>query len=215
VKTYKGLKIPDGENAKKVFSEGHNDKHASCDGCGPCEKLGCANGRLTCGECLFYSGHRHIFKEYLNEGGKDVSEFKVGDRVETIKSYSGVKANQQGTIKAFYPDETKNPGIEFDIPFDGHSCSGQCEEGRGHWVPASNLKLINRSTKTQTTKENNMNVNSTVAKVFKDVDDAILVTKYLGGEYEEGNHRAYLDLKANDKLVLAEAKRIEKEEKDK
>jgi hypothetical protein len=213
VKTYKGLKIPDGENAKKVFSEGHNDKHASCDGCGPCEKLGCANGRLTCGECLFYSGHRHIFKEYLNEGGKDVSEFKVGDRVECIKPVNKIGKGDHGTICALVESGSNSIGVEWDNRISSHDCSGSAKNLHGYWMIPNQIKLI--TTKTQTTKENNMNVNSTVAKVFKDVDDAILVTKYLGGEYEEGNHRAYLDLKANDKLVLAEAKRIEKEVKDK
>ena len=77
------------------------------------------------------------------------------------------------------------------------------------------VECLEREDYDQFKKENGMNVNSTVAKVFKDVDDAILVTKYLGREYEEGNHRAYIDLKANDKAVLAEAKRLEKAEKDK
>lgn len=63
-------------------------------------------------------------------------------------------------------------------------------------------------------KEEVMNVNSTVAKVFKDVDEAILVTQFMGTEYPEGNHRAFLTLKQYKKEVLAEAKRLEKEAKD-
>ena len=88
-------------------------------------------------------------------------------------------------------------------------------QGYDYWR-ALDAKIIARAyvETEKDTKENKMNVNSTVARVFKDVDDAILVTKYLGREYEEGNHRAYLDLKANDKAVLAEVKRLEKEEKD-
>jgi hypothetical protein len=143
-------------------------------------------------------------KEYLNEGGKDVSEFKVGDRVECINESDGtiVQVTNIYTVSGLTPDGYINI-TGFANPSD------EMNDYKWH---KDRFKLV---AKTQTTKENNMNVNSTVAKVFKNTDEAILVTKYLGSEYEEGNHRAYLDLKANDKVVLAEAKRLEKEEKDK
>lgn len=63
--------------------------------------------------------------------------------------------------------------------------------------------------------ENKMsiNINSTVAKVFTDVETAALVTRHLGQEYPENNHRALLDLKRNRVEVLKEAKRLEGLEK--
>ena len=62
--------------------------------------------------------------------------------------------------------------------------------------------------------EDNMNIKSTVAKVFKDTDEAILVSRWLGIEYDENNHRAVIALEKNKKEVLAEAKRLEADETD-
>ena len=116
-------------------------------------------------------------QEYLNEGGKDVKEFKVGDRVECIeteKNYPKIKIGNIYTVK--YESSRGKGWLGFEE-------SGDTDTG---W-PKSWFKL---ATKTQTTKENNMksnDINKNVAAVFGDVpgNDLLLVDKHFDSDMME------------------------------
>jgi hypothetical protein len=195
VKEFKGVKIPDGENAKKVYSIGYaHGKKDACEGFGPTKKLGCFNGRILCSECLFYRKNRKTFEEYLNEGGKDVSEFKEGDRVK-VNNKAASNIGEEGVITKIYDN-----GDRFELELD-----------IGSRPSYYSYKLDKLSTKTQTTKENNMNKN--ISEVFDKTKDALLVEKHLGGQIGPNfiDGLILLDKKVE---VLAEAKRLEKEEKE-
>jgi hypothetical protein len=154
-------------------------------------------------------------QEYLSEGGKDVSEFKVGDRVECITSetYNQLKIGNIYTVS--YIDE-KYLGLK------------EHEAEDGEW-PIEWFKLIGKKkkVKTQTTKENNMNINSSIRTVlveenketfetvekFQKVFGAEIAENFTGAMILRKNIKAYNDeIKRLDDI---EAERLEKEEKDK
>lgn len=68
----------------------------------------------------------------------------------------------------------------------------------------------------QTTEEvmsTSININSTVAKVFPNsIEDAKLVTKFFGSEYDETSFRDFMYLRDNAEEVLKEANDRQKEE---
>ena len=58
-----------------------------------------------------------------------------------------------------------------------------------------------------------ININSTVAKVFPNsIEDATLVTKFFGSEYDETSFRDFMYLRDNAEEVLKEANDRQKEE---
>ena len=152
-------------------------------------------------DCIKHDYQIINFGEYLNEGGRDVNEFKVGDRVEVV---SGNHRQKQGIVKIV---DGFSVGVEFDEHINGNHCKGTAKDGHGYWKDKPTLKLI---IKTQTTKENKMNKN--ISEVFDKTKDALLVEKHLGGQLGS----TFIDglILADKKTeVLAEAKRLEKEEK--
>lgn len=132
--------------------------------------------------------------EYLNEGGKDVSEFKVGDRVEITEIQDG---------EDYVGERLKITTV--------HSASGisvTCRTPEGHtwYFSHGNFKAL-----TNKSKENKMNTN--ISEVFDKTKDALLVEKHLGSQLGT----TFIDglILADKKTeVLAEAKRLEKEEKE-
>jgi hypothetical protein len=142
-------------------------------------------------------------QEYLNEGGKDVSEFKVGDRVECINvsPRDGVNPNNYITLGNIYTIEKIN-GLRLKLKDIG-------DTGTTYTPDKDRFKLA--STKTQTTKENNMNKN--ISDVFDKTKEALLVEKHLGAQIGQG-FIAQLTVQLFNKEILAEAKRLEKEEKE-
>jgi hypothetical protein len=180
--------------------------------------------RLTASSGDYYHANHYTIisaQEYLSEGGKDVnigdwdmgvsnvSEFKKGARVECIKPINMIGKGDHGTICEIVEGTTCSMGVEWDNNISGHDCVGTAKYGYGYWMIPNQIKLI--STKTQTTKENNMNKN--ISDVFDKTKEALLVEKYLGAQI--GNNfidgLILLDKKVE---VLAEAKRLEKEEKE-
>jgi hypothetical protein len=110
-------------------------------------------------------------QEYLNEGGKDVSEFKVGDKVELIGEDKFNAYDNIGVGDTFIVSKVLRNDLEIG-------------DKTAYVHNKDKFKIISKSTKTQTTKENNMNINSSIRTVLERLDDI-------------------------------EAKRLEKEEKDK
>jgi hypothetical protein len=184
------------------------------------EKMQCVKGGCT--KCILGSDNKEKFilnmenrlGEYLNEGGKDVSEFKVGDRVKCI-SVSGVTKR--------WNSDNIFVGVEYTLThvFDDGKMG---IDGFSQCVEKCDFKL---TTKTQTTKENNMNINSSIRTVlveenketfetvekFQKVFGAEIAENFTGAMILRKNIKAYNDeIKRLDDI---EAKRLEKEEKDK
>lgn len=132
-------------------------------------------------------------QEYLNE-------FKVGDRVEILSGCITGNSDLIGKV-----GQITNIHKSSDNPFRVET---KIFTSSGHnygW-----FKEVKLATKPKTTEETmSIVINSTVAKVFTDIPTAQMVTRCLGKEYEEDNHRAYLDLNRDKESVLAEAQRLE------
>lgn len=72
---------------------------------------------------------------------KNDRKIKVGDRVRVIKDSDFAKKGMVGTIAAIR--DVKDVGVKFDKKFyGGHSISGRCEFGFGHWVYPDCIELI-------------------------------------------------------------------------
>jgi hypothetical protein len=149
-------------------------------------------------------------QEYLNEGGKDVSEFKVGDRVEVILGHGDAKIGMKGNIFDLNPkgNDDGYVAIDFDERVNFSTDIIPSKIGHGYYVNPKSLKIIG---KTQITKENNMNKN--ISDVFDKTKEALLVEKHLGNQIGT-NFIDGLILADKKTEVLAEAKRLEKEEKE-
>lgn len=174
-------------------------------GCG--DGIECPSASLPdgCGSCLAGNYHRSSLKEYLNEGGKDVSEFKVGDRVECIGSdeYNNMDDVSIGDIVTISSIKGSDIGI------------GKCYiHNKNKFVSA-----VKSTNKTQTTKENKMKDNG--------IDSNVLA---IFGDKVKGNELVTIDRHFNEQMLTrilmekhhkdiqaacgeAEAKRLEKEEK--
>lgn len=145
-------------------------------------------------------------QEYLKEGGGE--EFKVGDRVELVMDSGHLEEGGMGTIEVI---EDPSIGVTWDkYSIYNHNLGRRCKEGHGFWVRPKDVKHVNKQ-KEET--EMSITINSTVAKVFKDIKTAEMVTRHVGSEYPEDNHRAYLDLKNNEKAVLKYCQELEDAEK--
>jgi hypothetical protein len=188
---------------RKVREKINNDKGHRC-----CPEIKWAENRIYYPDCGNWDyvhdaegNHCKIISaaEYLNEGGKDVSEFKVGDRVE-VNSEAQSNVGRTGVITQNFDN-----GNRFEILFDK---SAHHEDVNAIYY----LHKLNKLTKTQTTKENNMNKN--ISDVFDKTKEALLVEKHLGAQIGQG-FIAQLTVQLFNKEILAEAKRLEKEEKDK
>jgi len=78
-----------------------------------------------------------------------MSNFKVGDRVETIKTDGKAVKGLKGTIRGVSPQyDGCNYEVEFDEKMGGHDlhscvCScPKCKNGHGWWVAAKNIRLL-------------------------------------------------------------------------
>ena len=151
--------------------------------------------------------------DYLKEG--DVSEFKVGDRVESKESINHIKKGQRGTI--MHTGDRDLAYVDWDIK---HECNNiSCpytRKNHGYNVDFHKIKLI----VTQTTKENDMkenNINKNVQAVFsnKSGEELLLVDKHYDRDMMDRilmeTHKVAI-LKA---CKAAEAELIEADRKDK
>ena len=146
-------------------------------------------------------------EEYLNEGGKDVSEFKKGDKVECVNTNSYGKYDAQNLEKdGIQVGNLYIVNAILSTNYIGFKGSTYCHH-------PSNFKLA--TTKTQTTKENNMNISDNILTVFEDsATTAGKVAKRFGSEYGDTT-RDLLALKRDKKDLLAIIKDEEEAEKDK
>lgn len=148
-------------------------------------------------------------EEYLKEGGENVSEFKVGDRVEVIEDYTSACIGMKGVL-------IKPTGREWVIEFDDwflgeHNCGGQVKNRHGYYVGRNYIKLINKGGKTMS-----LNINSTIRKVFAgaEFEQVEKMQHHFGNEIQE-NFSGEIFLKANKKKFEDEIVRLEKEAEDK
>lgn len=69
--------------------------------------------------------------------------FKVGDRVRVIKRCDGASVGMVGTILVIKNSFPMPIGVKFDEKFlDGHSLTGRCKHGFGHWLHPEDLELL-------------------------------------------------------------------------
>ena len=131
-----------------------------------------------------------------------MSKFKIGDKVEfVVGGLCGLEDNK------WWEDENLTLGFIYEVCKVNAAGNIKVEE-HGFWHHKDHFKLINNKSKT---KENKMNKN--ISEVFDKTKDALLVEEYLGNQIGT----TFIDgLMLTDKKaeVLAEAKRLEKEEKD-
>ena len=164
MKEYKGLKIPD-LATKELMLKCIKGSHCMM----PSDR--CPG--IDCGECLTSNQNKEYLREYLNEGGKDVSE-----EIDQEKLCEYCRDHYEENL------------------------SWHCEEITEMYLEDNpHIKL----------KENDMNKN--ISEVFDKTKDALFVEKHLGAEIGT----TFIDglILADKKTeVLAEAKRLEKEEKD-
>ena len=88
---------------------------------------------------------KEYFKKEKEKGNvkKNDRKFKVGDRVRVIKDCDGAKKGMVGTIAVVDKSTPKTIGVKFDKKFyGGHSLSGRCKFGYGHWVYLDCIELI-------------------------------------------------------------------------
>ena len=148
-------------------------------------------------------------RKYLNEGGKAVSEFKVGDRVECIdvSSRGGVNPNNYITLGNIYVIERIN-GLRLKLKDVG--------DGGSTFTPDKDrFKLAGQSNKIQTTKENS--IDSNVLAIFGDKvkgNELVVIDRHFTPDMlqrilMETHHKAI-----QGACEDAEAKRLEKEEKE-
>ena len=130
-----------------------------------------------------------------------MSEFKVGDKVEITEIQNG--SNRIGEIGTL---------IKIDIDDDEVPYLVKFEVGSDWWHREGRIKKVS-STKTQTTKENNMNISDNILTVFEKSEDAKKVANRFGDQY--GNtDRDLLALKRDKKDLLAIIKDEEEAEKE-
>jgi hypothetical protein len=138
-------------------------------------------------------------EEYLKEGENEVSEFKVGDRVECIdignsSAQARLEVGKLYTIRSFCK----------------HSDNFYLKE-TGYNYPPRKFKLATNKPTIKTTKEETMNINDNVLEVFK--EDAVLagkVAKRFGSQYGTTD-RDTIALKRDKKELLAIIKADEEE----
>lgn len=83
-----------------------------------------------------------IFEKDKRSGVKEMSEFKIGDRVEVISEPIDGKNlfGEMGKVVALGEDydalfdETDLIGVEFDNNILGHDCCGDGKDGHCWWV---------------------------------------------------------------------------------
>lgn len=72
------------------------------------------------------------------------SVFQVGDRVVVTENHDYARKGMTGTVVVVknVGASHKSLGIHFDEKFEGgHSLSGKCPDGYGHWVPPHKLEF--------------------------------------------------------------------------
>jgi hypothetical protein len=70
-----------------------------------------------------------------------MNEFKIGDRVETVRSFEGAKVGLTGTVRTI---GTYNVGVEIDSTFNfqGRSLGGSLPNNSGYNIEKSCLVIL-------------------------------------------------------------------------
>lgn len=204
-KEFNGMKIPDDrEILQEIYTwlcGGGEIDDGLCTSSG----IGVQCFGIECSACILGNHAIDLFREYMSQDKpqevKDEVIFQVGDRVECISgAYSSV---HKGTTYIVAGISKKMLALE------------STGWAMNHVYNKEDFKLL--TNKPTTTKEETMstsiNINSTVAKVFPNsIEDAKLVTKFFGNEYDEASFRDFMYLRDNAAEVLKEAKDRQKEE---
>ena len=141
--------------------------------------------------------------DYLKEG--EVEEFKVGDEVECVDE-SDRTIVQKGVIYTI-TEIFDNGKIEIS------GFTNRSHEAMDYRWGLERFKLAGSATKPKTTKENNMNINSSIRTVFVEEGgaDFALVEKLqanFGAEIDE-NFTGLINLRINKELYTDEIKRLD------
>jgi hypothetical protein len=76
-------------------------------------------------------------------GKREEGKFYVGDRVRCKITYDGrPHVGAKGTVLLEGSGKYGSIGVRWDERMGGHNLSRNCEEGRGWYIPPSNLELI-------------------------------------------------------------------------
>jgi len=114
------------------FSKGDIVKIKDVDEDDPDRTYRCTNGRNTW----------WVENENVKPVQPKVKGFKAGDRIEMINNDCNARVGMKGTIIS------EEVYLSFGVCFDDkdtagfHTCNGRCENGRGHYIQVSNMKLI-------------------------------------------------------------------------
>ncbi len=163
--------------------------------------------------------HLDLTTNTSKKGGEEAmtkEDYIKGTRIECIKSCGGkIKVGMTGTIVRT-SITAEMLAIEWDEFVNGHSCSNEARQGYCWNISVAYVKLISTTKPNLNEEEHDMSIviNSTIGKVFTDIPTAELITKFVGREYEEGNHRALLDLETHKGKVLKYCKDEQKKEAD-
>lgn len=72
--------------------------------------------------------------------------FNVGDRVECIRdspdNNGSISVGMQGVICTIVYNTSPHIGVRWDEEVGGHDCQGECSNGYGWFVTASDIKRI-------------------------------------------------------------------------
>ena len=140
--------------------------------------------------------------------GMRVKDKKDGDSFIVVTDGGRTKLYNPKTYRVFPPPRVPSDHLVFD--YDAAASDKKLRHAEQYTMGLD--KLTNLYFDIEQTKEkgeNTMNINGTVAKVYKDINEIVLVTKHLGHEYNEDSHKDLLILKQHKVAVLKEAQRLE------
>lgn len=123
-------------------------------------------------------------------------EFQVGDEVELVDNYGmGAKKGAKATVVGF---EEFSRMFMLEVKWRKGLAQGQGDGG----YEAYKFKL--------TTKGDQSTMNKTIAKLFKNTEDAMLVNKYFQDQVPD-NHISYITINGHQDELLKKAKEIDAE----
>lgn len=76
-------------------------------------------------------------------------DLKVGDRVLALEGHDG--ASTEGKYGRIVSVSSRELGVEFDEPVDGHTCGGRAKDNHGWNMPSRKLKKVEEMSKPKRT----------------------------------------------------------------
>lgn len=69
-------------------------------------------------------------------------KFSIGDHIVMTRTHCRAKEGMTGTVVMLPTSMEYRYGVCFDEPMNGHSLSGRCPAGYGHWIPERDMELL-------------------------------------------------------------------------